>query len=278
MGGGIANAGRLLLWNVTLVTNQAIGGNGYNDHGSPQGIGGSGGSAYGGGVRSTTGAFLSLTNCTLAGNTAVGGTAGTGQYGNGSAGSACGGGIGLDGGTNTLKNSIVAYSTSGSNIWGTITDAGNNLSSDSTGGFTAGTSHLNTDPLLGPVGCYGGLTPCVPLLYNSTAINAAETAAAPATDQRGFSRFGSAADIGVYEWGAAPPTKPQFTGIRQPAANRIELQFSGEIGRRFEIHASSNLTQWSWLASLTNTTGPMLYTDTGATNPGKRFYKAIQLQ
>jgi hypothetical protein len=256
------------LWNVTFATNQAIGGPG----GSSMGGGcGSGGNALGGAAYGATG----LTNCSLAANGAFGGLGGQGYgYPNGPNGTGQGGGIYSCG---TLKNTLVAYSPSGSNIWGTVTDAGNNLSSDSTGGFSAGTSHLNSDPLLGPLGYYGGPTPTLPLLYGSPAINTGDTAAALVADQRGFSRFGSAPDIGAYEWGAAPPTRPQFTEIRQPAANRIELQFSGEIGRRFEIHASSNLTQWSWLATLTNQTGPVVFADTGATNQPKRFYKTIQL-
>ena len=101
--------------------------------------------------------------------------------------------------------------------------------------------------------------------------------AQPASDQRGYARpYGAAADIGAYEWGAAPPTRPQFTSCRR-STNGMELAVSGEIGRLFELYASSNLTQWSWLATLTNQNGQMDYVDPGATNLPKRFYKAIQL-
>jgi hypothetical protein len=277
--GGVAQggaiAGDLVFVNVSLAGNQATGGVGGSYFGGGSGDNGSGGNAYGGALYGA--GTASFTNCTLTDNSAIGGLGGQSASGPpGSSGTAQGGGIAFASG-GTLKNTIVAYSTSGGNLWGSITDAGNNLSSDATGGFTAGTSHLNTDPLLGPPGNYGGFTPTVPLLYGSPAINTGDTAAAPATDQRGFSRFGSAADIGAYEWGAAPPITPQFTGIRQPATNRTELQLSGEIGRRFELHASSNLTQWFWLTNLTNTSGSMPYTDTSATNQPRRFYKATQL-
>ena len=272
MGGALFCAGPTVLCNVTLATNQAIGGTGGGFYGT-----GAGGNASGGALYSDC--TTALTNCSFSGNGVTGGGGGQGMYPpyQGPNGTGQGGGAYSTTNATLLKNTIVAYSLSGSNIWGTITDTGNNLSSDPTGGFTAGSSHVNTDPLLGPLGYYGGPTPTLPLLYGSPAIDAGDATAAPATDQRGFPRpFGSAADIGAYEWGAAPPMQPQFTACRR-STNAIELAVSGEIGRLFELHSSSNLTEWAWLANLTNTTGSMLYTDTGATNQPRRFYKAIQL-
>jgi CSLREA domain-containing protein len=53
----------------------------------------------------------------------------------------------------------------------------------------------------------GGPTPTLALMANSPAINAANTAAATAGDQRGFMRNG-VADMGAYEWnGGAPPVE-----------------------------------------------------------------------
>ena len=40
---------------------------------------------------------------------------------------------------------------------------------------------------------------------------------------------------------------------------------------------STNLINWSLLATLTNPTGTVLYTDTESTNLPRRFYKAVQL-
>ena len=256
------------LWNVTFATNQAIGGPGGS---SMMGGNGKGGNAMGGAAYGATG----LTNCSLAANGAFGGPGGQGYgYPDGPNGTGQGGGI-YSGGT--LKNTLVAYSPSGSNFWGTITDAGNNLSSDSTGGFTAGSSHVNTDPVLGPLGYYGGPTRTLPLLSGSPAIDAADTAAAPSADQRGYPRpYGAAADIGAYEWAPAP-VRPQFVSLQPPGPGGMTLTLSGDTGRVLEIHASSNLTQWSWLVTLTNTTGQVAYTDAGATNQPRRFYKAIQV-
>jgi hypothetical protein len=51
----------------------------------------------------------------------------------------------------------------------------------------------------------------------------------------------------------------------------------GEAGRRCELYASSNLSVWELLATLTNQAGAMPYTDTQATNHPARFYRAVQL-
>jgi hypothetical protein len=157
-----------------------------------------------------------------------------------------------------------------------VIDAGHNLSSNS-GGLTNVTSRPDTNALVGPLGYYGGRTPTLPLLCGSPAIDAGDDSAAPPRDQRGFPRpFGAAADIGAYEWGAAPPTPPRFTSCRY-LSNATEVCVSGEIGRRFEIHASSNLTHWFWLTTLTNNTGQMIWTDANILDHPTRFYRAIQL-
>ena len=59
----------------------------------------------------------------------------------------------------------------------------------------------NTDPLLGPLQYNGGTLKTMALLAGSPAIDAGNDGAAPATDQRGFSR-NSTSDIGAYEFNA----------------------------------------------------------------------------
>jgi hypothetical protein len=59
--------------------------------------------------------------------------------------------------------------------------------------------------------------------------------------------------------------------------NAFALQLSGDIGRVCEIHTSSNLTSWFWLATVTNQTGQIQYTDPQTTNYPLRFYRAAQL-
>ena len=68
---------------------------------------------------------------------------------------------------------------------------------------------------------------------------------------------------------------PQFTGW-QWGTNGMQLQLSGVSGHTIEIHASSNLTAWALLATLTNETGQVAYTDLEATNHTRRFYRAYQ--
>lgn len=59
---------------------------------------------------------------------------------------------------------------------------------------------LIADPLLGDLGDHGGPTPTRPLAASSPAVDAAGSAACPATDQRGVLRDqGAACDIGAYE-------------------------------------------------------------------------------
>ena len=57
----------------------------------------------------------------------------------------------------------------------------------------------------------------------------------------------------------------------------VQLRLISDLASRLEIYGSSNLTAWSLLATLTNQTGTLTYTDPQATNLPRRFYKAIQL-
>jgi hypothetical protein len=68
------------------------------------------------------------------------------------------------------------------------------------GGFTSGTNIITDDPKLGTLGNYGGCTSTIPLGQGSSAIDAADDAAAPDTDQGGVARpQGAGCDIGAYE-------------------------------------------------------------------------------
>jgi hypothetical protein len=141
----------------------------------------------------------------------VGGTngvAGTGAVGNdnGHVGSSSGGAIARADGIVALKNSILANSTSGGNVFGSITDLGHNLSSDAS--FPVGSTSLaSTDPLLGALADNGGPTSTMILLSESPAIQRADPAAAPAVDQRGRPRPGigkAFPDLGAVE--VVPPS------------------------------------------------------------------------
>lgn len=174
LGGAIWNTGRLEVLNTTMAGNLARGGPVPIGPPSP----GLGGALYNLGTSV-------VNHATFAANTATNGAA-----------------VHSASGALSLRNSIVAYSQGGSNCFGTI-DEGYNVSSDSSGNFSATGSLNNTDPLLGPLADFGGFAPSMTLLPSSPAIDAALGPNCPATDQRGRTRpFGPACDIGAFE---SPP-------------------------------------------------------------------------
>ncbi|MFI5366072.1 MAG: choice-of-anchor Q domain-containing protein [Candidatus Binatia bacterium] len=165
-GGGFANAGTITLTNVTLAANEAKG-----THSS------------GGGLMNE-GGLVTLASVTLAANQAAGG----GNIDN------------EPGGTVTLINSIVAGRT---DCQGAVTSLGHNIDSGNGCGFTGAGDLVNTDPLLGPLANNGGLAETMALLPGSPAIDAGDTTACPATDERGMPRLTDGhCDIGAFE--AAP--------------------------------------------------------------------------
>ncbi len=187
-GGAIYNVGFCQSTNNTLEGNLAVGGDYPSSFAAAD--------AYGGAVYNDGGSVVSVNN-TFALNAAVGGTGSPNGTGHG-------GSIYNSSGTVNLYNTIVANSTSGSNCFGVLMDGGHNVSSDASAGFSASGSLNNTDPILGPLGNYGGPTPTIPLLAGSPTIDGGNTATAPATDQRGHARpYGAAADIGAFE--SSPP-------------------------------------------------------------------------
>ena len=191
--------------NCTSYGNSAAGGNG--GAGAPGvytgGNGGNGGVGCGGGIYN--GSSTTVTNCTVSTGAVYGGAAGAAGGGpfpgsSGSAGSALGANIANGSGTFSLKNSILAYKQNDGNGYGTITDYGNNISSDTSVTLNGSGSHSNTDPKLSSLAYNGGFTPTCALASSSPAINAGDDTAAPFFDQRGYVRVGTS-DIGAYEYG-----------------------------------------------------------------------------
>ena len=145
-------------------------------------------------------ASVTITNTTITGNSASRG-GGIYQFGNAP--------------SLTIQDSIVAGNTAptGPDInktSGTLTVLGADLiginstvETEFPAGPLAGTAASPLDPLLAPLGDYGGPTQTMALRVGSRAINAAG-ASVPLTDQRGFTRsVGGAPDIGAYEAGNA---------------------------------------------------------------------------
>lgn len=148
---------------------------------------------HGGGIFHTDGQ-LTVTNSTFAENNAPAGTA------SGILVATFGAPANM-----TLTNSVVegfggafACAIEGGGA-ATITSGGSNVISDSSCNPNGTTDQSNTDALLGPLADNGGPTLTHALGADSPAVDAADNAACPATDQRGVVRD-AFCDVGAYEY------------------------------------------------------------------------------
>jgi len=223
-GGGIYSAGNLSLNRCSILRNSAsFGGGGlYNEAGVltvtsctiTDNSTGRGGGIFNGGVGGTA----TIVRSTVSGNEA----------------SLGGGGLWLNQGDVTINNSIIAGNT----------DPG---STDVVGApvVSQGINLLSGDPLLSPLGYYGGSTQTMHPLVGSPAIDPVGTTNPGGTDQRGFARLsGTTVDIGAVEVG--PVKLVTITGdgsgtdgtLRNAIANatvpgtviRFAASFNGEPG------------------------------------------------
>ncbi|MCP4544082.1 MAG: CSLREA domain-containing protein [Chloroflexi bacterium] len=166
-GGGIQNNGGVLtVVNSTFVQNQAT-------------------TNGGGGINNANGGLLRLGNSTFLGN-----------------------GANFGGALNNVSvmdfaNNILANSPSGGDCvnLATINSNVNNLIETNGGGLPpCGVAALGTNPLLAPLGDYGGQTWTHALLPGSPAIDAGSNVLCPPTDQRGEGRpVHGTCDIGAFE-------------------------------------------------------------------------------
>ena len=195
-GGGLVNLGTITLTDCTISGNSAIFGGGVYNYGTATFTDCtiSGNSAgYGGGVNAY--GPLTLTACTVSGNSA-----------------AIGGGVILHGGADsrtTIGDTIVAGNAAiiSPDLFGTVDqDRGSNLIGDGDGasGFTAagdqvGSAASPIDPLLAPLGDYGGPTRTMPLRSGSPAIGKGVAVAGLTADQRGFALDSPQPDIGAFQ-------------------------------------------------------------------------------
>ncbi len=175
-GGGLLDASghnTTTLTNCTVSANSATNGAGVvNIDGTTTltncTVSGNSANSVGGGLYNNGGGSTTLTNCTVSGNSGYGG----GLYNS-------------YGGTATLTNTIVAGNLSDADISGG-------------GGYSGNNNLIGGNPLLAPLGNYGGPTQTMALLPGSPAIDAGTSTGATATDQRGEGRVG-AVDIGAFE-------------------------------------------------------------------------------
>jgi len=209
----------------------------------------------GGGAVELEGGTTAIVNSTIIGNTSLDGTCEPVQP--------TGGGIDIESGPATIVNSIVAGNTASpseesttrggggpvlaSNCSvnpvvkgnaGTLTSLGHNIESATDCGFTATGDQQNVaDPKVGALGNNGGQMDTMALLAGSPAIDSADAAACPPTDEIGTTRpQGPACDVGAYEVPVAavvipPPAKPAtptigVAGVRRACvASRFHVRF-----------------------------------------------------
>lgn len=250
-GGAIFNGGTATLVQSTLSGNTAA-----NEGGAIRNVGtltltqctlsGNSVSGNGGAIYHTGGFSLSLTHCTLSGNAATN----------------VGGGIVNSLSSVTLTNSIVAKNTSfngadiyntgsspfgpstvtrlGANIVQSIINIGN-LASDT------GPPAIIADPLLAPLGDYGGPTHTMALLAGSPARDAAMDSTFT-FDQRDFPRpmegnhiAAVVEDIGAYEAGTFDPNYNAYIWEKLPADALVAEHDAEED---YDHDGASNEDEW----------------------------------
>jgi hypothetical protein len=179
----------------------------------------------GGGLYNNASGTMSLVNCTVSGNSA--GVNGSGLYIS-------------PGATATLTSTIVAGGNAAGDIRGVLnaasandligSGAGMTGISDGSQGNQIGTAQSPINPLLAPLGVYGGQTETLALLPGSPAIGeGASGPGVPATDQRGRARPQSGpVDIGAFQSGGfvltvARSSTPQSAAVTESFANPLAV-------------------------------------------------------
>jgi hypothetical protein len=180
--------------------------------------GGSGGRAFGGGVKASGSSNpVTVTDSTFSGNS-VSGT------------NSSGGGIHITGVTTTLSNVIVANSTGDDLVVASGNMTGNNnlIDDSSISQLSSGTDNIQQPALLAPLGNYGGTTETVALLPGSPAIEAGAPLTGLTADQRGVTRDTTSPDIGALESQGFKLTPvdgstPQSAGTGSAFANALAV-------------------------------------------------------
>ena len=205
----------------------------------------------GGGAIEQNGGNTSIVNSTIVGNTVFDGTCETIQP--------AGGGIDIEAGPASIVNSIVTGNTASPSVESpglaqrqvstrgtgpagptvpsncsvdpvgqgdpaSLTSGGHNIESATDCGFTATGDQQNVaDPKLGALGNNGGQMDTMALLAGSPAIDHADAANCPATDEIGTTRpQGPACDVGAFEVIVPPaPPAPPVTPPAKPAAPKV---------------------------------------------------------
>lgn len=323
-GGGIYSAGTLILNKCTVAGNTASHGGGIVNAGTMTlnlcTVAKNASYSYEGGGIYNWGT-LTLNKCTIAGNVAaaVGGgiyneselTVNQSTLANNSSGS--GGGIFTEGAgaviiinNSTLSGNYATYegggifhmpSATSLTLFNSIIAGNTRPGSDSNIGRLnvyyyylptfLGVSITNGNPMLAPLGNYGGPTQTMPPFNYSPAIDACTNDPSFTTDQRGFPRpvDGNGdnialADIGAVEGFIYSDGPGMLMGLKKLSNGMFQFGFPNYSGRSYTVFASTNLASpfdtWSNLGTALETpsgSGQYQFTDPQATNNPQRFYR-----
>jgi len=169
------------------------------------------------------------------------------------------GGVTIASGSARLVNSIASRNTGNPpNVAGTFLLFGHNL--------------IGVDPMVGPLANNGGPTLTMALLPGSPAIDAADPAAAPATDQRGVPRpVGPAPDIGAFEYGW-----PAVLHVTQSGGAGLDLSAVGNAGQTCRLLLSTDFSNWAPVATnQIGADGTTIFHENCAAGMACRFYRLV---
>lgn len=69
----------------------------------------------------------------------------------------------------------------------------------------------------------------------------------------------------------------QITGATWQPGGLLQLNLQDRTGGNFRIDVSTDLKNWSPLATITNSPGFGVFVDPSSTNVGRRFYRQVAL-
>jgi hypothetical protein len=152
------------------------------------------------------------------------------------------------------------------------------------GSFSGANNLTDVNPLLAPLGNYGGPTQTMPPLHGSPAIDAGLDSVTNllTTDQRGFPRrSGAHVDIGAVEAQWATPGNPPLLASPVFGTNgAFSFSLTSVSNVDFSVLSSTDIAlplgQWSILGpALQYAPGQYQFTDPNAANYPQRFYRVV---
>jgi len=150
------------------------------------------------------------------------------------------------------------------------------------GSYSGFNNIVSGDPLLAPLGDYGGPTLTMPPLFGSPALDAGADTVTNSflTDQRGYPRVsGAHVDIGAVEAQVCLGNPPELTGPAMTGSGPFQFAFANNTpGVTFTVFTTTNLalpfSNWTEQGvPIEIAPGQFQFTDAQATNSPQRFYR-----